>query len=322
MTLALLFPGQGSQHPGMGRELADVFPEARVVFEQADEILELPFRRMMWDGSELELTETRIAQPAILTHSVAVHRVVRQRLGSVAFLAGHSLGEFSAYVAAGTLSFEQALVAVRLRGELMFSAGEDRPGIMAAVLGLSESEVVDVCAGVEAGLCVPANFNAEGQVVISGEREAVSEGMERAKAAGARRVVELSVSGAFHSPLMRPAEEGLARRLETMDFLDPESPVISNVTAAPVNEGATARELLVKQLTSPVRWSASVATMVAARVDRFVELGPGTVLCGLSRRNAKGLPCVSIGAPADLDRLVEVMKGEGSEAPAREEGAE
>lgn len=303
MNLALLFPGQGSQHVGMGRELAGAFEEARTVFEEADEVLGLALSRLMWEGPEAELTETENAQPAILVHSVAAHRVARERLGPVAMAAGHSLGEFSAHVAAGTLSFADALDVVRLRGQLMAEAGRRRPGTMAAVLGMADEEVEGVCSRVEAGVCVPANFNSEGQVVVSGEREAVLEGMERAREAGARRVVELNVSGAFHSPLMAPAEEGLARRLAALALQDPEFPVVSNVTASPVREAAEARRLLVRQLTSAVRWSASVAAMVSAGADRFVELGPGSVLCGLNRRNARGVPCGSVGGPGDLDAL-------------------
>lgn len=303
MSLALLFPGQGSQHVGMGRTLADDFPDAREAFEEADEVLGFGLSRLMWDGPAEELTETRNAQPAILVHSVATHRVLRDRLGPVALVAGHSLGEFSAHVVAGSLPYRDALEAVRLRGELMFAAGEERPGTMAAVLGLSDQEVERVCERVEAGICVPANFNSEGQVVISGERAGVEEGMVRAKEAGAKRVVELDVSGAFHSPLMEPAEEGLRSRLEASDFRDPKVPVVANVTAAPVRKGAEARRLLVRQLTAPVRWTASVAAMTGAGVNRFVEVGPGAVLCGLNRRNARGVPCASVGAPADLDAL-------------------
>ena len=303
MSLALLFPGQGSQHVGMGRELAEAFSEARAVFDEADEVLGFELSRLMWEGPEDELTETHNAQPAILAHSVAAWGVARHRMGRAAFAAGHSLGEFSAHVAAGTLFYRDALQAVRLRGELMFAAGEARPGTMAAILGLSDREVESVCARVESGVCVPANFNSDGQVVISGERAGVEEGMTRAKEAGARRAVELNVSGAFHSPLMEPAEDGLRRRLEASELRDPTIPVVANVTAEPVGEGGEARRLLVRQLTAPVRWSASVAAMTDAGVDRFVELGPGNVLCGLNRRNARGVPCVSVATPAELDAL-------------------
>lgn len=303
MTLALLFPGQGSQQVGMGRDLAAAFPEARRVFEEADDVLGFALTRTMWEGTEAELTETRIAQPAILAHSVAAYRVAREALGPAALLAGHSLGEFSAHVVAGTVSFDQALEAVHVRGELMFAAGEARPGTMAAVLGLGDDEVVAVCETVESGLCVPANFNADGQVVISGERDGVREGMEKARSAGAKKVLELSVSGAFHSPLMQPAEAGLKDKLDSMEFRDPEVPVVSNVTAEAVSEGTEARRLLVRQLTSAVRWSASVATMTSSGVDRFAELGPGSVLSGLNRRNARGIPSLSVGGPGDMEAI-------------------
>lgn len=305
MTLALLFPGQGSQQSGMGRDLARATPTARKVFEEADEILGFGLSDLMWHGPQEELTETRNAQPAILVHSVAVHRVLEEHLGPVAFAAGHSLGEFSAHVAAGSLAFSDALRAVRLRGELMFQAGEARPGTMAAILGLPDDEVEGVCRRVEGGICVPANFNSEGQVVVSGDRAGVDEAMKRASEAGARRVVELNVSGAFHSPLMEPAVRGLQERLEETPFADPRIPVVSNVTAEPVRTGSQARDLLVRQLTSPVRWAASVGTMVEQGADRFLELGSGTVLCGLNRRNARRLPCTAIGTPEEVEAFME-----------------
>ena len=305
MPLALIFPGQGSQYVGMGRALAERFPVAAETLAEADEILGFALSRLMAEGPEDELTETKNAQPAILVHSIAALRAAGERLGTPSFAAGHSLGEFSAHVAAGTLSFADAVRTVRLRGELMFDAGVERPGTMAAVLGLGDAEVEAVCASADAGTCQPANFNSEGQVVISGDVAGVEQGMALAKDAGAKRVVPLKVSGAFHSELMEPAAERLREHLEGVDFRDPRYPVVSNVTAEAVANGRDARALLVEQVTSPVRWSASIAWMVAAGVDRFVEVGPGKVLSTLNRRNAQGLPSTWLGEPDDFASLGE-----------------
>jgi [acyl-carrier-protein] S-malonyltransferase len=289
----------------MGRELAMAFPEAREVFQEADDVLGFHLARLAWEGHEDELTLTKNAQPALLVHSMAVHRIVGGELGEVLVAAGHSLGEFSAHVAAGTLTFPDALEAVRLRGELMFQSGMERSGTMAAVLGLDDEGVEEVCRTVqgEGNICVPANFNSRGQVVISGEMAGVERGMVLAREAGAKRAVPLTVSGAFHSPLMEPAAGGLREKLGEINFSDPDYPVVSNVTTDPVTEGSLARELLVDQLTSPVRWRASVETMADMGIQAFYELGAGSVLCGLNKRNAPGIPCSSLGDPADLDVL-------------------
>jgi [acyl-carrier-protein] S-malonyltransferase len=312
MSLALLFPGQGSQKLGMGRALADAFPAARATFQEADDLLGEKLTRVMWEGPEEELVLTRNAQPAILVHSVAALRVVDAELPRTGMAAGHSLGEFSAYVSAGALSFPDALRAVRLRGDLMFQAGQERPGTMAALLGLNDDDAEALCreASREDSVVVPANFNSPGQVVISGDVEAVERAMAAAPAAGAKKVVPLSVSGAFHSPLMAPAEEGLRQALISVSMRDPRFPVHSNVTADRVRDAETARDLLVRQLTSPVRWSASVAAMVERGTDRFLELGPGSVLAGLNRRNAKGIPTASFGEPEDLEALKKLLEVE------------
>jgi [acyl-carrier-protein] S-malonyltransferase len=314
MSLALIFPGQGSQHVGMATALAEVEPAAAEVLRTADEVLDFPISRLMAEGPEDALTATVNAQPALLTHSVAALRVLEQRVdGRVAsFAAGHSLGEFSAHVAAGTLSFEDALVAVRLRGELMYRAGQDRPGTMAAVLGLGDDVIEELCDRVRTGVCVPANFNSKGQVVVSGDVTAVQEMLDLALDAGARRAIQLKVSGAFHSPLMEPAAEGLKKHLEGTDFRDPAIPVVANTTATPVTNGHQARTLLVEQLVSPVRWRASVGTMTSGGADRFLELGPGTVLSALNRRNAKGFPCAALGTPEDFAGLDAPWPSSGS----------
>ena len=301
MSLALLFPGQGSQHVGMGRLLAEAEPAAARVLRAADEILGFPLSTLMAEGPEDELTATRNAQPALLAHSIAALRVVEDQLPTVGMGAGHSLGEFSAHVAAGTLSFEDALRAVRVRGELMHEAGQARPGAMAAVLGLDDHTVEDICTRVESGVCVAANFNSAGQVVLSGDEAAVEDAMALAKDVGAKMVVRLNVSGAFHSPLMEPAAEGLRDHLQAVSFTDPRFPVYANATAEPVTSGEVARELLIKQLTAPVCWATSVSRMVTHGANRFLELGPGRVLAKLNRRNARGVPTSSLGEPSDLD---------------------
>jgi [acyl-carrier-protein] S-malonyltransferase len=270
----------------MGADLADAYPAARRTFEEADDALGTALSSVMWEGPEEELTATLNAQPAILAHSVAAYRVLRPAIGTVSFAAGHSLGEFSAHVAAGTIAFADALRLVRRRGEAMYDAGLERPGTMAAVIGLDDEAVAAVCAEVGAtrGVVVAANYNAPGQVVISGEVGAVDAAREALTEAGARRALPLNVSGAFHSPLMAPAAAVLEAALEEVAFADPAFPVISNVTAQPVAEPAAAKRLLVEQLTSPVRWVAGIRTLRAAGVDRFLEIGPGNVLTGLLRR--------------------------------------
>lgn len=284
--IGLLFPGQGSQAVGMGRDLAERFPQAREVFEAADEALGFALTRVMWEGPDEELTRTRNTQPALLAHSAAAWAVLRAHGVDAVCAAGHSLGEFSAYHAAGSLSFADAVRAVRRRGELMYEAGQARPGTMAAVLGLDDDIVEGVCreASDTDRVVVAANFNAPGQVVVSGDVAAVERVSPMLVAAGAKKVTGLNVSGAFHSPLMAPAEAGLLEELEGAAFAAPAFPVASNVTAAPVTDPVEARALLVQQLTSSVRWSQCVRAMLGLGVTQFLEVGTGKVLTGMLKR--------------------------------------
>jgi [acyl-carrier-protein] S-malonyltransferase len=306
-VIGLLCPGQGSQFVGMGRDLAD-HRVARAAFEEADDALGSSLSRLCWEGPAEELTRTVNAQPAILVHTVAVWRVLQsERPVRPLLAAGHSLGEFSAYVAAGSLDFAAAVRAVRRRGELMYSSGAVRPGTMAAVIGLDDAAAAKVCAQASAetdGDVVPANYNSPGQLVISGDVEAVGRAGELAKLAGAKRVLPLSVSGAFHSPLMEVAVDGLREALEGVELRDPAFPVVSNVSAEPVVEAGLARELLVRQLTSPVRWTDSIARMRAAGIRRFLEIGPGNVLTSLLRRIDRDALGHAIGSAAEVGSFI------------------
>jgi [acyl-carrier-protein] S-malonyltransferase len=284
--IALLFPGQGSQAVGMGRDLAERFDAAREVFQAADDALGFALSRLMWEGPAEELTLTANAQPALLAHSAAVWAVLKDADLDVVCAGGHSLGELSAYHAAGSMSFADAIRTVRRRGELMQETGGARPGTMAAVLGLDDDVVEGVCreASTEESVVVPANFNTPGQVVVSGDVAAVERVAPMLVSAGAKKVQPLTVSGAFHSPLMLAAEEGLQAQLDSIEFRAPAFPVISNVTAHPVTDPDDARTLLVDQLISPVQWSKSVQTMLQMGAERFLEVGAGKVLTGMLKR--------------------------------------
>ena len=244
----------------------------------------------MWEGPEETLTQTENAQPALFVHSMAAFRVLSDELAPVSAAAGHSLGELSAHGAAGTYSFADGLRTVQRRGELMARAGDTAPGTMAAILGMDAEAVMALCekGRAEGHVVVAANLNADGQIVVSGDLDGVAWLMEAAPEAGARRVVQLNVSGAFHSPLMAPAAEELRAHLRSVEMADPAFPVVSNVTAEPVRDAASVPGLLIDQLTSPVRWRESIQRMVADGADSFLEVGPGSVLTALNRRNAKG----------------------------------
>lgn len=308
MEIVLLFPGQGSQKPGMGKDLLDAYPAARNVFETVDAALGVSLSTLCFEGPAEELTLTHNAQPALLAHGLAVWAAVRDRIGErVRAAAGHSLGEFTAYAAAGALAVGRAAALVRRRGELMYEAGVKRPGAMAAVLGALGQPIDTLCARAsrESGVVVPANYNSPEQVVVSGEVKGVERAMELARDAGAKRTVKLNVSGAFHSPLMEFAQPGLGEALRAAGLERPRFPVYSNVTAAPVTEPAEAARLLLDQLTSPVRWTELVARLAAAHPGAlFVEMGPGNVLVGLFKRIAPQVATAACGTATEVDQLL------------------
>lgn len=307
--MILLFPGQGSQKPGMAKDLVAAFPAAKDVFDRADAALGTSLSTLCFEGPAEELTLTHNAQPALLTHGAAVWAVVQDAIApKVQGAAGHSLGEFSAYHAAGAIGLEDAVTLVRRRGELMYQTGVDVPGAMAAILGEMSRTVEEICLEASAaGVVVPANYNATEQIVISGEVAAVEKAMELAKAAGAKRALRLPVSGAFHSPLMQPAQAGLQQALDAARWRDPSWPIWSNVTAEAVGDAATAKGLLHQQLTSPVRW-VEVVRNLAARFPgtTFVEMGPGAVLSGLVKRLAPGCTTMTCGTVAEVEALLKL----------------
>ncbi|MGH7718432.1 MAG: ACP S-malonyltransferase [Gemmatimonadaceae bacterium] len=309
MDVVLLFPGQGSQKPGMGRDLADAYRAARGVFEQADAALGVAISRLCFEGPETELTSTENAQPALLTHGAAAWAVLMERLAPhVRAAAGHSLGEFTAYHAAGAFTLGQALRLVRRRGELMRDSGRQRPGAMAAILGLDPAAVDGVCerASREAGLVVAANYNTREQIVVSGEIAGVERAMALAREAGAKRALRLPVSGAFHSPLMEVASAGLREALDCSGMQTPAFPVYSNVTGHPVVDADAARDLLLRQLISPVRWVELVERLAGDHPGAlFVELGPGNVLTGLVRRIVPGAATAPAGTAVEVEQLLE-----------------
>lgn len=291
MAKAYLFPGQGAQFPGMGKTLYESSEAARVLMEKANEILGFRITDIMFDGTEDELKATEVTQPAIFLHSATL--ALCSPLPVPDMVGGHSLGEFSALAAAGAMCFEDALRLVAVRAREMQKCCVKVPGTMAAIIGLPSDTIEKVCAGIE-GTVIAANYNCDGQVVISGEEAAVSAACAALKDAGARRALPLSVSGAFHSPLMEPARQELAKAIEATRITAPRCPVYQNVTALPETEPERIKANLLAQLTSPVRWTQSVQAMLAAGACEFTEIGPGTVLQGLVKRIAAGAGNITV----------------------------
>jgi [acyl-carrier-protein] S-malonyltransferase len=314
MTIAFTFPGQGSQAVGMGRALAQASPEAKSVFDEVDEALGRKLSALMWEGPEDELTLTENAQPAIMAVSMAVMRLLEKEHGfslpsHVAFVAGHSLGEYSALAASGAFTLADAARLLRLRGSAMQKAAPKGTGAMAALLGLELPDALAIAAeAAEGEICEVANDNAQGQVVVSGHKQAVARAIDLAKARGAKRAVPLTVSAPFHCRLMQPAAAIMAEALREVTMRSPSVPVIANVTAAPASDPTIIRDLLIRQVTGMVRWRESVAAMAAKGVRMFCELGGGKVLTGLARRIAPDARAFALGTPEEIKEALTAIE--------------
>jgi [acyl-carrier-protein] S-malonyltransferase len=314
--LAFLFPGQASQYPGMGRDLASNFPEAKAVFDQADAALEFSVSQLCFEGSEDDLKLTANTQPAILTVSTAAHRALASKGITPDYAAGHSLGEYSAFVAAGAVDFPTAVKISRKRGQYMQEAVPAGEGAMAAILGLSPTDVAEVCKKAAQGEVVsPANLNSPEQTVVSGHAAAVKRAVEIASQSGAKRAVILPVSAPFHCSLMQPAQKRLEPDLRAANFSTLKFPVITNVDAEAVTSGDEARESLIRQVTMPVRWLDSIREMIEQGVDIFVEVGPGKVLAGLLRQIDRSVRVFNVEDAASLHATVEKIAHARAEAP-------
>jgi [acyl-carrier-protein] S-malonyltransferase len=305
LKVAFLFPGQGSQSVGMGKDLADKFSVARQTFEEADDALGVKISRLCFEGPEDELRLTENTQPAILTASVAAWRVLHEKGITPAFVAGHSLGEYSAHVAAGTMTFADAVRTVRNRGKFMQEAVPVGTGSMAAILGMDPDRVAEVCSDAAQGkVCEAANINSPEQIVISGNVAAIDRAVKLADERGAKRAKVLPVSAPFHCSLMKPAQERLAVVLEKLQFAKPCLLVVCNVDARPVENADSARDALVRQVTGSVRWSESMQWLISQEVQTFVEIGPGKVLCGLMRQIDRSKKCVNVEDEASLQKTI------------------
>ncbi|MFC1963925.1 ACP S-malonyltransferase [Chloroflexota bacterium] len=304
--VAYVFPGQGSQKAGMGLDLYENSAAARAIFDQADRVLGIPLSRLCFEGPDEELRQTINAQPALVTASFACLEAVREAGDNIlpppAFVAGHSLGEYTALAAAGVFGFTTALHLARERGRLMYEVELERPGSMAAIIGLEERDLAEICR--QTGTSI-ANINCPGQIVISGEVDNINQAVELAREKGAQRALPLQVSGAFHTALMQPAYEGMSRIIPEMNFQDPSIPVIANTTAQPLASAASVKQELLDQLCNCVQWQRSVEYMIAHSADTFIEIGPGKVLTGLIRRINRDVATVNIGDLASINTFIE-----------------
>ncbi|HMI50780.1 MAG TPA: ACP S-malonyltransferase [Candidatus Saccharimonadales bacterium] len=313
--VAFVFPGQASQYPGMGKDLAEKYPVAKAVFDEADKALGFSISRMCFEGTEDELKLTANTQPAILTVSVATYRVLAEKGLTPDFVAGHSLGEYSALVAAGSVKFSDAVQIVRKRGTYMQEAVPAGEGAMAAILGVSPAIVIDVCKrAAENEVCSPANLNSPDQTVISGHAGAVKRAVELASQAGAKRAVILAVSAPFHSSLMMPAQQKLEKDLKKIEFAAPRFPLVSNVDADTIETGDEARDALIRQVSMPVRWEESIRLLIDEGVNTFVEVGPGRVLTGLLRQIERSVAALNVEDEKSLAETVEKIAGARSDA--------